>query len=294
MVAKPDIRLLTAAELDEAFALSSTAGWNQRLDDWSMLLGMAPGGSFAAVSDGQIVGTAIGVDYGRFGWIAMMLVNPAYRSQGIGAHLLEAAMAAIPGDKPIRLDATPLGRPLYQRYGFDDEQPLTRYTALADATSADPPHEPGSIRVRPMTAADVPAIRTVDAGVFASDRAAVLQWSLDGGAQYAHVIDADPYPHYCFGRHGRLFDQIGPVVAGDAAAARALVAAALPAASGRAVVVDAFDAHGDFTSWLAGRGFVAQRALFRMCRPGTARAAVSDAAARGALTEFAIFGPEFG
>ena len=45
--------------------------------------------------------------------------------------------------------------------------------------------------------------------------------------------DAEPI-HYCLGREGRLFDQIGPVVAGDDAIAQALVSAALAAAGDRA------------------------------------------------------------
>src|SRR6266542_413649 len=125
----PDIRLLTAADLDGAFGLSTAVGWNQRLADWRMLLQLAPAGSFAAVADGRIIGTAIGIDYGAFGWIAMMLVDQACRGRGLGARLLEAAMGAVPPGIPIRLDATPLGRPLYQRYGFADEAGLTRHVA---------------------------------------------------------------------------------------------------------------------------------------------------------------------
>lgn len=77
----PVIRLLVPEDLDSALALSSTAGWNQRLDDWRMLLALAPGGSFAAVTEGRIAGTAIGIDYDGFAWIAMMLVDPAARTQ---------------------------------------------------------------------------------------------------------------------------------------------------------------------------------------------------------------------
>ena len=62
-----------------------------------------------------------------------------------------------------------------------------------------------------------------------------------GAMPYAHVIERTGVPGYCFGRRGRLFDQIGPVVATDDEAARALVRASLAAADGRAVVVDAFD-----------------------------------------------------
>jgi len=61
-----------------------------------MLLLLAPAGSFAAVDDGRIVGTAIGIDYGAFGWIAMMLVDHGWRGRGVGSRLLEAAMGGVP------------------------------------------------------------------------------------------------------------------------------------------------------------------------------------------------------
>src|SRR5688572_24633414 len=89
------IRPLAFEELDEALGLSTTVGWNQQLDDWRLLLRLAPEGAFAALIEGRIVGTAIGIDYGGFAWIAMMLVDPAYRRCGLGARLLEAAMDAV-------------------------------------------------------------------------------------------------------------------------------------------------------------------------------------------------------
>lgn len=301
----PVIRLLVPEDLDSALALSSTAGWNQRLDDWRMLLALAPGGSFAAVTEGRIAGTAIGIDYDGFAWIAMMLVDPACRGRGLGRRLLEAAMGAVPADRPIRLDATPMGRPLYRAYGFEDEATLTRHVADRVVPSGGQSHS------GPLTAADLPAVAEQDARIFGGDRRAVLDWALDRAPQYARVVrtKAGPAP-YCLGRQGRLFDQIGPVVAGDDDAAQALVTAALLETEGHAVVIDVFDSRNAFAAWLRACGFRGERPLFRMCRPGRRRqaaAGVPDARLvrggveagvemdenRSALAEFAILGPEF-
>jgi len=260
----PDIRLLTADDLESALGLSTAAGWNQRAADWRMLLQLAPAGSFAAVADDRIIGTAIGIDYGAFGWIAMMLVDPAWRGQGLGARLLEAAMGAVPPEIPIRLDATPLGRPLYQRYGFEDETQLTRHVAEPSRPSVDLTSDPAAGNVRGLTPADLPAVIARDDQIFGAHRRILLEWALDGAGQYAHVIDTGAGTQYCFGRSGRLFDQIGPVVAADDETAQALVSASLLAADGRAVVVDAFDRHAGFTGWLRSCGFSASRPLFRM------------------------------
>lgn len=279
------VRLLTPADLDAAFALSTTADWNQRLEDWQMLLRLAPAGSFAAVADERLVGTAMGIDYGGFGWIAMMLVDPAWRGRGVGARLLEAAMGAIPDDRALRLDATPLGRPLYERYGFTDEHRLTRYVRDASRNKA-----PESItRVRPMSASDVDGVGVEDRAVFGGDRRVLLEWVFRAAPGYAHVLRGDAgATHYCFGRRGRLFDQIGPLVAGDEEIGRALVSAALAASDDRAVQIDAFDTSPTFCMWLGTHGFRAHRPLFRMRRATVAHPQVSTP-----LVELAILGPEF-
>ena len=291
---EPVLRLLTAADLDAALGLSTAAGWNQRPADWRMLLRLAPSGAFAAVADSTIVGTAIGIDYGgQFGWIAMMLVDPGWRGRGIGARLLEAAMSAVPAGLPIRLDATPLGRPLYRRYGFDDEAGLTRHVAEASRPAPDDARHGAPSPVRRLTPADLSRVTAQDVRIFGAHRRALLEWLLDGAPQYAQAIDSDAGVHYCFGRPGRLFDQIGPVV-GDDESARALVSASLAAANGRAVVVDAFDRDAGFGEWLRSHGFSAARPLFRMCRPGTRGAWAGGDEKRPSPDERAILGPEFG
>ena len=288
------IRVLSGGDLNAALTLSSTAGWNQQLADWRMLLTLAPRGAFGAVDDdagGRIVGTSIGIDYGGFGWIAMMLVDPAWRGRGLGRSLLEAAVAAIPAGRPVRLDATPMGRPLYESFGFEDEAQLNRH--VSDAGSRTGAHA-AARTPQPLAGADLARIVDPDAGVFGGDRRAVLEWALGAAPDYARIAtDGSGPPRYCFGRRGRVFDQIGPVVAGDEEEAAALVGAALGAAGGRAVAIDVFEGRPRFAAWLEARGFRIERPLFRMCRPGDGGRAWTPRTGAGGLEELAIFGPEF-
>jgi hypothetical protein len=276
------IRELTGDDVQSAFTLSSTAGWNQRPEDWRTLLGLAPHGSFTAIVDGRLVGTAIGINYRAFGWIAMMLVDPAYRGRGLGGRLLEAAMQAVPSNLPIRLDATPLGRPLYERYGFVEETALTRMVA----------HTAGGFRAAEradaLGPADLGQILDEDARVFGADRRSVFDWSLTD-APYARIVrDGDRVAGYSFGRRGRLFDQVGPVIARNDDIARTLVSAAIAEVRDRAVAIDAYDRHERFSEWLRSMGFHAERPLFRM-----SRGAWTSPPSAG-LQEYSIFGPDFG
>ena len=277
-----EIRLLGPDDLDGAQALSTAIGWNQRLEDWQMLTSLAPAGSFCATDHGRIVATAIGIDYTAFGWVAMMLVDPAYRGHGLGARLLEAALGALPASRPVRLDATPLGRPLYERYGFTLETTLTRYLRAATGV--------GGAAWRQAAASPsrwVRPVLTPEDHLPAGRRQHLLGWMQANAPEYAFAVD-DMSAEYCLGRHGRLYDQIGPVVAASAERAIPLAGGALANAPGP-VIVDAYDAHEPFTSWLRTAGFEPQRPLYRMCRGGPV-----SPAGEGGVTEFAILGPEFG
>ncbi|HZB25751.1 MAG TPA: GNAT family N-acetyltransferase [Vicinamibacterales bacterium] len=287
------LRLLTQADLPDALRLSSTAGWNQQLEDWRMLLSLAPTGCFAALDADTIVGTSMGIPYGEFSWIAMMLVDPAYRGQGLGRRLLGAAMAAVPDDRPVRLDATPLGRPLYESFGFVEETRLTRFTATAAARRALTFDTPKA--TRPLGVSALERVAALDRRLFGADRSALLRWALNRSPQYARLTPAPADGGYCFGRQGRLFDQIGPIVAQSDHEAELLVISALAAAGERDVAIDAFDDGVAFTAWLRGCGFVGQRPLFRMRRPsgGAGQAMAARNLADNVAREYAIFGPEF-
>ena len=306
MNANIEIRLLTDGDVDAALALSASCGWNQRAEEWHMMLQIAPSGTFTASTPDGVVGTAIGIDYGHFGWIAMMLVNPAWRGRGLGARLLEAAMGAVPPELPIRLDATPLGRPLYERYGFVLESSLTRHVRPADAG---PPPAPDG-EVRPLAESDLATVMRLDDRISGAHRHDPLRWAFGDAPRYAWIgtnagaslpaasgaglpTEGGSHagtPGYCLGRGGRLFDHIGPIVADATASATALAAAAIAGSDGRALVIDAHDSHDAFTAWLRNAQFEPQRPLYRMCRPGGAPAPSRPAPP---LTEFAIMGPEF-
>ena len=182
----PVIRRLGIGDLEAALGLSTGAGWNQTADDWRMLFRLSPDGCFASEADGRIVGSAIGIDYGSYGWIAMMLVEPAYRGRGVGGALLEAAIGAIRAELPIRLDATPLGRPLYQRHGFEDEATLTRYALTAQPGPGHERDQPA--RAQRLTGTDLKVAIEQDVETSGRTRGQLLEWAFDRAPDYCRVV----------------------------------------------------------------------------------------------------------
>src|SRR3954470_11629717 len=183
--ADPKIRELGDGDLLDALALSTSAGWNQQLDDWRMLRALAGSAAFAAEAGGRVTGTALALDYGEFAWIAMMLVEPGARGQGLGTLLLSAALKTVRPDRPVWLDATPAGRSLYRRFGFDDAATLTRFVNRRAIV----PDPRGLHSTRPMPATHPPRVSSHDVDVFGGDRGRVLAWALQRAPHYARLLD---------------------------------------------------------------------------------------------------------
>jgi hypothetical protein len=94
---------------------------------------------------------------------------------------------------------------------------------------------------------------------------------------------------YCFGRRGRLFTQVGPIVASSDPVVDCLLAAALRSAPPGAIVVDVPARNARLMASLDRLGFAAERTLHRMWT--RADMAIPSA---GALSQIAIFGPDWG
>src|SRR5207248_4486348 len=98
-------------------------------------LALEPDGCFVAEADGVGVGTAGACVFGPVAWIAMVLVDAERRNQGIGTALMEHTLAYLDGRgvRSVRLDATPLGQPIYEKLGFVAEYTLARFEGVLPA-----------------------------------------------------------------------------------------------------------------------------------------------------------------
>jgi GNAT superfamily N-acetyltransferase len=278
---------LTASEMDDVGALVREARWNQLAADWRVFLEF--GRLYVAEMDeGHIVATTATLPYGgRFAWISMVLVTGDYRRRGLATKLMQWAMRDLAaGDLVPVLDATPDGRAVYRRLGFEDSwgfQRLRRERRGAGATLA----PPAGVTVRPLAQADWPALCAYDAAAFGADRGAVLA-GLRGRLAAADLVAmrGDSIAGFLLGRDGGLAAHIGPLIADDEAIARALVARALDAIEGP-LFIDLADSKAELRSFLDAHGFAAVRPFTRMLCGASTR---FDNTAR----TFAVVGPEFG
>lgn len=228
-------------------ALKSAAGWNQTENDWALILRFEPDGCFGMEDQGRIVATATAACYGnRLGWIGMVLTLPEYRGQGLGRVLTQAAVDyAAERTRVIRLDASDMGRPIYERMGFVAECPVERWR-----------REPGA-------APSAPEVRPVkwsaesDTEVFGADRSFLLE-------EYARGEAASVEDGYAFGRPGANAPFFGPCVAGSPEAADKLLRWYVALHAGEPVMLDLFPHHKHAARIASALGFAPARRLTRM------------------------------
>jgi len=257
------IRQLRQEDIPSAMALKSFPGWNQTEDDWRLFLELIPGGCFALERGGTVLATSTAVPYGdAFGWIGMMLVHPDERRKGHGTRLLEKAVeflerrGLVPG-----LDATPMGKPLYERHGFQFLCGIERRIGMAPLDRK--PH-PACSR---LDAASLDAVLDLDGESFGADRSALLRGLLRREGSLGFLYRQDGRAEgYLMGRPGTRFFHLGPWVARDPGVAGGLLDAALSTIPGIPVGVDVLVPNARARILAEGAGLTAARTPVRMVK----------------------------
>ena len=272
---------MTPADIPAGMRLCRAAGWNQLEDDWRIFL--HSGGGFLAENDDRTVGSVAFVQYGDFAWIAMMLVDPEERRSGIGTELMQAVLSALSDVRCVGLDASLMGEPLYRHFGFVSAYNLVRMKTTIDIARFATPSGPA----RRMTTHDLAAVLSRDREVFGADRSHLLASLLDRAPECAWIVKQDgELRGYTFGRPGRLYYQLGPVVADDPETAGSLVAHCLSQLDGKTFALDAPRLDGAWIAWLESIGFAEDRPFIRMFRQGDTPRGLPG-------RQYAIAGPEF-
>jgi GNAT superfamily N-acetyltransferase len=260
-IAMIHVRPLTVADLPLGLRLSRQAGWNQLEADWRRFLELQPDGCFVAGWDGIPVGTTTTCIFGQVAWIAMVLVDESFRGRGLGKALLERALEFLDraGVDTVRLDATPLGQPLYERLGFREQYRLARYVG----TPSPGPAVNGVERARPE---DWAALASLDAEVTGTDRRRLLhRLFAENPAAVRMVRRQDRLTGFLTARPGQRAFQIGPCLAAPEAGPLLLLDA-WHRHAGQPFFVDIPVSNEQATRVAEANGLTVQRTLTRMCR----------------------------
>lgn len=275
------IRQMTTFDIPAGMNLKRIAHWNQTEADWNLFLSSNAEGCFVCEVDRRVVGTVTTIVYeNRFAWIGMVLVDPEFRNRGIGRTLLQQAVEhldsrAIPC---MKLDATPQGKPVYEKLGFVDDYEIERWMLKRPAPQMQPE----------VAQDDLAKVLPLDGEVFGADRSLLLRGLSESAPEFLQVLMGPAgVTGYALGRHGSHSDQLGPWVAPDESAAAQMLHTFLARSISESMVVDCLKSNFWARRALATRGFEFARPLTRMHRGADLHPGRPEMVC-------GILGPEFG
>lgn len=286
-------RPLTSSDVPSAKFLSTQAGWNQLDADWQRLITLWPETCVGGFNGSSLVATGTLATYGveaapPIAWIGMILVDEGQRGKGLGTGMMKMLLVAAKQRhvKTVGLDATDMGKPVYEKLGFVTHSIVNRWMATAGTTTA-PPHNSNAGHARPMTPEYWPAAELLDKHAVAVSRHSLLRLlQTEEGADTRVVLLHGRVSAIGFSREGRTAKYIGPIVASDPeSAAIAFRGLFHRMPTGTRVLIDVPE-NSPLCDSLRDAGFVIQRRLTRMLLPlepsGEPQSLMSDMVYSGA------------
>jgi len=169
----PTIRPMSAGDVAPAADALRRGEFGDREDFFHWALGRPNVDVLVADADGEIIGTGTASAHGPVGWVGVIFVAPGWRGSGLGRRITRAVMDRLEeaGCRSMVLIASPMGRPIYEREGFEVIDRQVRFTAdgLSERTAAD---EPDGLRA--FDATDLVAVAELDRWATGEDREPVL------------------------------------------------------------------------------------------------------------------------
>lgn len=213
--------LLAIARLREA------VGW--AVHEWALraVIGVPHARCILVEGGGALAAVGSGIVYGPIGFVGNMVVHPDHRRRGIGSAVLAEVTGFLDdaGCARLELNATPEGRPLYERHGFVSRGDSATTRIARDIGLA----RDDTIHVRVASAADLDEVAAYDRPRFGGDRRPLLSMLLaDGTARLLAAARNGSLAGYACVRLDA--PRIGPFLADDPAVAETLLAAAFDAA----------------------------------------------------------------
>ncbi|MCI0642378.1 MAG: GNAT family N-acetyltransferase [Gemmataceae bacterium] len=248
------IRRMIFQDIPAGVRLSEQAGWNQLPQDWARQFELEPEGCFVAEDGGQVIGTACACVFDDVAWVNLVLVDEMYRKKGIGTRLMLQVMKFLEDRdvRSVRLDATPLGQPIYEKLGFVEDYRLIRFHGVLSTQNA------CGAGIRAAEDRDLPGLYQLDLRITGTPRAKLL------AHMAPRIVERDgEVIAYAGCRPGRSAWHIGPCM-GDLQACFRILSAIHYFIPEEPAIMDVPKQNDHRFSWHRGVGLEPQRELIRM------------------------------
>lgn len=232
------IRNLSLEEVRDAVRWADREGWEPGLTDADPFFAADPGAFFAAEVDGRVVATISAVRCSpEVAFMGFYIVEPDLRGTGIGKHLYDEIVARMSG-LTLGGDAVPQQVANYETEGFEVAYWNARYSSSGLGEREPVGELPAGCSITAAGTADFAALVEFDAFHCFGPRPEFLDLWIAGPGRDS-VVATTPSGEisgFAASRQTSLGHRIGPVFAGDASTAEALILTLATRVGGRVAV----------------------------------------------------------
>jgi len=207
------VRLWKPADIDYVADSVEQAKWGYTRRDIKRCWRYEPNGCFIAEINHKPVGHVFSINYGKMGWIGLLIVREEHRQKGIGLMLTQMAMEYLrnAGTHTIRLEAVEKAVPLYKRLGFVEEFDSLRFNKQLKQSEGF--KSDTKITIVGVDDENLEALARYDSKYFGANRLRVLQSLYKDYPQFCFVArKKHRIAGYIMGRKIQNAYQIGPWV----------------------------------------------------------------------------------
>lgn len=257
---KTHIKRLTLSDARRCLDLTEAVKWSQTLDDWKRLLSWSGDGAYGMMHrTSTLAATTLVFRYGiERAWIGTVITHPRFQRQGLATQLMETAMAGLKreGVREIMLDATQMGQPLYEKFGFRVVYPVDIFmgAAVSQPRAAAERYQP----------AHLTELLALDREVFGADRSRILKTLLKDFPAWVDY-EGDVLQGYLIGQIKDVESaHIGPWIHRSPQGAEKLLQTALNHLAGRVIRLDIAEKNQNSQDIAIKYGFEKKRSCSRM------------------------------
>ena len=280
------VRSMRPGDIVYAMKLSNAEGWNQTEDDWKLLIESPQNVCLVAEYNKKIIGTTTAMNYAnQIAWIGMVLVAKESRGQGVSKLLLTNILKKLESFESIKLDATPAGKQVYQKFDFKDEYLITRVVTVSMKNLS---FDDDTILAESIRLKDIEEIIALDEHVFGTNRRQLIESLIKRYPHKAWLLKRNnSIAGFALGREGNKYHHVGPVFGSTINDVKMLIRKALKELINQPVVIDVLYEKQDLINWLNSIGLTKQRHFVRMYRKENLFPGIVN-------KQYLICGPEFG
>ena len=179
-----EIRHFGQEECRAMTQISADVGWNQPEEEIAEVIRRSGEYLLGAFRQDRLAGTAAAYAYpdGGFAFVNEVIVGSGFRRQGAATRLLEKLLPMTQAKYPVlRLYATEMGRPLYEKFGF---KPYATLSFLQ--LSPGKPEPDGTMA--PLTGDELAEAAALDRENFGANRSGLLRSLMEQSPENAWIL----------------------------------------------------------------------------------------------------------